>query len=574
MKEMIYCLADSRDRLAAVEVSTPDWVGSVGNVSPKFTVIGKPKEWHGMKGSRSTTKEPVVAQWTSPLSSRSTRYSHSRVDYSPYGFETWDLTPFFRRGDREYIHHLGEEGNSWLRRLLGGTFDGINDYISNQVERNTISVGAPQPQDPSTPGESFLQNLQEVIFKSKFGKVIEEKARSYYDILDGKKAHSEVLFYEIVRTEIGPNFQPFETRTYVANADEVDKVRFIDTQIKYGAYYEYSVYAFHVVVGTKYRYIHKEEFAEPAGLGRLENIHGRLSTKADNRVHGVTSIGWASMTVEYEPVLKVIRVPYAGATHYGTQPPTVARAGLGQRILDSPPVAPEVSVIPYRGSNDRVLINLNNGIGEYTQMPVAIEDTDEVPDTPITFKSDDPPSAFQIFRIESRPKSYNDFRNNMLINIATQGASSTGYKDTIEPNKKYYYTARSIDVHNNISNPCGVWEVEIVDESGALYTNIRMVDFEDPIIGKKTTTAKEYIQITPSLGHTLVDQVELEELLTAEDKDDDKHTNWDDTAPNSARVPLGMADESIWGKRFKIRLTSKTTGRKIDLDVDVKRENI
>ena len=46
-----------------------------------------------------------------------------------------------------------------------------------------------------------------------------------------------------------------------------------------------------------------------------------------------------------------------------------------------------------------------------------------------------------------------------------------------------------------------------------------------------------------------------------------------DTAKGLKEVPLGLEEEQVWGKKFKIRLTSKNTGKKIDLNISFEHEH-
>ena len=41
-----------------------------------------------------------------------------------------------------------------------------------------------------------------------------------------------------------------------------------------------------------------------------------------------------------------------------------------------------------------------------------------------------------------------------------------------------------------------------------------------------------------------------------------------------SKVKLGTLDDKLWEKKFKIRLTSKRTGKKIDLNIDYKVNNL
>ncbi len=64
--------------------------------------------------------------------------------------------------------------------------------------------------------------------------------------------------------------------------------------------------------------------------------------------------------------------------------------------------------------------------------------------------------------------------------------------DKNTPNKKYYYTFKTIDYHGNISNPSPVYEVEIVDDNGASYFLMNTVNFEFKEPSNQQLQAKDY----------------------------------------------------------------------------------
>jgi len=51
--------------------------------------------------------------------------------------------------------------------------------------------------------------------------------------------------------------------------------------------------------------------------------------------------------------------------------------------------------------------------------------------------------------------------------------------------------------------------------------------------------------------------------------DNQEYTDMDITAAN-VNLKLGDAAQTVFGKKFKVRVTSKVTGRKIDINLTVK----
>jgi hypothetical protein len=195
-------------------------------------------------------------------------------------------------------------------------------------------------------------------------------------------------------------------------------------------------------------------------------------------------------------------------------------------------------------------------------------------DEPIRFKSDDPAASFEIFRISKKPKSYQDFKGAMRAIVNTdiseetiQKASAASFIESLSPNKKYYYIFRSKDIHGYLSNPSQVYEVELVDNAGNTFPIVNVVNFLPQIPAMRSKIMKKYLHIMP----TVLQSVLNEEKSGLIDEDGERET----TAYAAGKsIFLGKAEEDVWDKNFKIRLTSTQTGRKIDINLSFKYRHV
>ena len=71
------------------------------------------------------------------------------------------------------------------------------------------------------------------IFLEKLRKLVRDKFRTYEQVMKGTPAYSETILYRVAKFEGGPNGTPIQNY-YFPNSNEVDVLRFIDTQVKYG----------------------------------------------------------------------------------------------------------------------------------------------------------------------------------------------------------------------------------------------------------------------------------------------------------------------------------------------------
>ena len=417
--------------------------------------------------------------------------------------------------------------------LTGGTGDLFDGYDSN----NSILLGAyaNEKKVSRDPQYSFWKSLMAVIFSGKLRKIIKKHRRSFRDIVEGKEAYHETVMYRVAKYkgQPGPRKEPLQN-FYFPNSNEVDVIKYVDTQVRYDETYTYVVYAYELVVGAKYKYI--------------------------NTMHNWGK--YAAVQVHVEPSLQLVEIPYFMKE---------------LRMVDNPPVMPDIEFVPYRAVNNRVRLQFNGNVGKYKLMPEIINTRDiqqiekfrkvqdSLPGEPIEYESDDHPKYFQIWRTTEQPSSYADFAGKLRKSVATDvnvgdplRATSATFIDKIKPNTKYYYTFRSVDIHGHISYPTPIYEYEMVDDAGSIYPLMRVVPMVPEVPKEPTKSAKRYIRILPAMGQRLLDYERIEEV---------------DTAKDLKEVPLGLEGEQVWGKRFKIRLTSKNTGKKIDLNISFGHEH-
>tara|TARA_R110002126_G_scaffold286037_4_gene437408 strand:- start:333 stop:2291 length:1959 start_codon:yes stop_codon:yes gene_type:complete len=242
-------------------------------------------------------------------------------------------------------------------------------------------------------------------------------------------------------------------------------------------------------------------------------------------------------------------------------------------LLDSPPIAPDVELITYRGISNKVLILFNQMVDKRVEYPVYINESDNdaftaqytaqniAPGAPIMFESDDP-TDFEIFKTIIKPSSYSEFANDNYRAVYSGGLTAASFKDTVVPNQTYYYMFRSLDIHGFCSNPSPIYEFTLIKEGETLYPRIRIAELSPPAPPtQKSKSFKKYLKIGLTPGQY---QIPSEVSATAGDN------------LIGTDISIGTADELVIGsnRTFKFRLKSKNTGKLIDINVTFKKNKV
>lgn len=398
--------------------------------------------------------------------------------------------------------------------LMNGISENSDDtyvYLGNYAEFNNFENNDLIFQQEKEQFDAILKRLYKTY------------SRTYKDIIDGKKCYKETLFYKIVKFAVGDE-TPLQS-IYVPKDTARNYFRYIDTQVKYDKQYTYRIYSYDFVLGNLYRFykaLSLVQFTNQIRPYIIENIYDEFQIA----------------------------------------------------VSDKPPIFPQVNILPYKDVDNKLLLLFNNSNGDAELEEIIIKEEDRASfekarmkqmleeNELITFSGDDIPKKYQIFKTTTAPFSYEDFSTAEMIEVSTlidenstARATPASFIDNIRPNTKYYFTFRTVDIHDQISNPTEIYEVEMINENGTIFPIIQTWKFPKVTEKQIAKTAKRFIMLKPTV---------LQSYMNVDTTGVDTIEN----LRNQVVDAIGVKDVSVWGdKKFKMRIVSKHTGKIYDINI-------
>jgi hypothetical protein len=406
--------------------------------------------------------------------------------------------------------------------------------------------------------------------------------------------YSETLAYRIEKIGGLPSTdartQNVLQNFWLMNSADIDTFDFHDTQVKYDRDYTYNVYAYVLVVGTKYStsdlalsrdlgcedgdLVGVEMYNPTSGDRTAEIYESNLNTdnlfksRLSDAEYGETFQIFsqfpyvADYMMKYQPVMKIIEVPLYSKT---------------LRVLDNP--GNRLQTTPYQIDDDSQRLGFKFDYEFFTENHTIMSAVTTADQTYINnyLHANDltansilenetiaNPRTVQVFRLNQMPTSITNFEGNLLttIDLSIQDDSintnrETYYEDTVATNQKYYYLFRVLNQQGTISHLSDIYEAQLVSDGGYKYAVFNVIDEKELdqqfSIDNTFSSFKKIFQLQPNIGQLTLQTTNVDFNMEA--------------SSQIENVDVGNLTDLIWDKTFKIRLTSKKTGRKIDLNV-------
>jgi hypothetical protein len=296
----------------------------------------------------------------------------------------------------------------------------------------------------------------------------------------------------------------------------------------------------------------------------ITNNLGNSNILASNAQISTRSRYLADFNITIEPSVKIVEIPLEEKT---------------MRIVDHPPNDFNVSPHHLQDQSNRLAFYLKYDTfsvdtEEYPPTINPVDDRNEasykegkdfVPGSLTKEESVSPARFIEVYRTMEKPSSYRSFENNLrktidLKNEVGDIMSDHFFAERVRENTKYYYIFRAVNENGVAGQPSPIFESELIDDGGYVYGLFNQLS-EDELIEQPPVmpilAIKNLLNVVPNIQHLQFDTSSVDFS--------------DNSVDQIGALTLGTADE-FWNEKFKIRLTSKKTGRKVDLNLTFERK--
>lgn len=271
----------------------------------------------------------------------------------------------------------------------------------------------------------------------------------------------------------------------------------------------------------------------------------------------------ADFHLHVEPCIKLVEIP-------------LFRKKL--KILDNP--ANDMVAIPFQYMDDSRQIGFNMRYESFnTRRPYPVSITkkdrkrradylyanDLLPSADVVERSKSPQRYIEVYRTETKPTTFADFEGKLVDTIdlriedTSYSYSDTFYKSKVPTNRKFYFVFRFVTENLVPGHMSQIIQCELVDDGDYIYSKFDVLADqlgEEEVFTEPTKNLKKIFQVEPNLSQVALNTSRVNFKKTAQEEKD------------NLTVGDPSLEELIWGERFKIRLTSKKTGKQLDLNIE------
>ena len=377
----------------------------------------------------------------------------------------------------------------------------------------------------------FVTNLDKLRLNREYNKIKLDHLPSFQNISNGGSVKNEILYVKIQKFSGNSASGVPIQNIWLRDASKIDMndpskskygvYDYYDTQVKVGNTYTYVIKAYVLIYGAE---IQCKDYRR---VGKVLTFSMKPSYK-------ITEVELSRKTIT---VLPPIQLPPIVRPHYDE---------IKNKIYFY------LSLQDGRKFMDYNTFRIQDEI--YRQ---KIYDTSQYNKPEHAFLEES--AIFEVFRMEEEPQDLIDFSAYKIAEVRRDGFSITAlFSQNVSFDKEYYYLFRVLNSLSYPSNPSYVHKVKLVKGIEKNRLEVETYEISPPL--EEFDHQKNFtklIHIMPNIRDNSIDPEKTSELNSY--------------VENLNEVKMGRNESfSLWGKKYKIRIKSNNTGKKIDINVRFK----